>query len=249
MLPVSFNQKAKNDDLAVYFRRFTKPKQMDWQLNGWTMLQLLIHPSTVYRQTSYHRQTKGGWARDEPAFVILSCGAIATVSFIYSVIFSESLASTLSFTLSSVFIYYLASAFVLATITWNVVNKLLHSRSAPHLNTSGGYDTAVVDWPFCFDVHCNAMVPFVALVGVVQLLLCPILLLNSRLSAALSCLLYAAGCTQYCYVTFLGFAQRNIDKPETFLFPLAVVAVVTPIAMIGGFNPTKHLLEFLFGYT
>jgi len=83
----------------------------------------------------------------------------------------------------------------------------------------------------------------------VQLMLCPILLLNSRLSAALSCLLYTAGVTQYCYVTFLGFAQRNVDKPETFLYPLATVAVIGPIALLEGFNPTKHMLQYFFGYT
>ena len=180
--------------------------------------------------------------------------------------------------------YYLAGGFALATITWSVANKLLHTRSpAHHMN---GEHTAVVDWPFCFDIHCNAMVPLVALLGGmlrrlifklkymsllksqqsilsfltscflfhfvyvgVQLMLCPILLLNSRLSAALSYLVYATGISQYCYVTFLGFAQRNVDKPETFLYPLAAVAVTAPIVLLGGLNPTKHMLQFFFGYT
>jgi hypothetical protein len=168
MLPVTFNQKRTNDDLALYFRRLSKPKQMDFQLAALTLLQLLISPKTVYRQTSYHRQTKGGWARDDPAFVVLSSIAIGTLSFIYSLIFSESLSNTLYFAVSAVCIYYLACGFVLATITWNVANKLLHTRSAPHLNTGAGASGehhAAVDWPFCFDVYCNAMVPLVAALG------------------------------------------------------------------------------------
>jgi len=168
------------------------------------MLQLLISPKTVYKQTSYHRQTKGGWARDDPAFVVLSCGGVAALAFIYSLMyvqfliillsaifllpqrreekqnffkfneaffysvcrFSESISTIFYFTISSVFIYYLGGGFVLATITWNVANKLLHNRSpAPHINTGTYEHTAVVDWPFCFDVYCNAMVPLVALLG------------------------------------------------------------------------------------
>lgn len=31
MLPVTLIQKRNNDELALYFRRLTKPKQMDWQ--------------------------------------------------------------------------------------------------------------------------------------------------------------------------------------------------------------------------
>ncbi|KAL4513957.1 hypothetical protein Ndes2526B_g07500 [Nannochloris sp. 'desiccata'] len=214
MLPVTLIQKRNNDELALYFRRLTKPKQMDWQYTLWTMLQLLISPKTVYRQTTYHRQTKGGWARDDPAFVVLSCGGVAILSSIYSLIFNESISTSFYFTTSCVFIYYLACGFVLATITWNVANKLLHSRSPGYHPNSEHTDT--VDWPFCFDVHCNAMVPLVALLGGVQLMLCPILLSKSRLSAALSCLLYAAGLTQYCYVTFSRVCAEECRHTRNF---------------------------------
>jgi UNC-50 family len=171
MLPVTFNNypKRHNDELALYLRRLTKPKQMEWEFALWTMLQLLISPKTVYRQTSYHRQTKGGWCRDDPAFVVLSAGGMAVLSLIFNLIFNESLSNILYVAISTVFVYYLACGFVLATITWNIANKLLHSRlpsAPPHINTAAGCDStnAVVDWPFCFDVHCS-MVPLVALLG------------------------------------------------------------------------------------
>ena len=86
MLPLSSSSRRSTagDTLSLYFRRVLKPKHMDWQYNAWTMLQLLLSPKTVYRQTSFHNQTKGSWARnDDPAFLILSIVAVATMTFIY----------------------------------------------------------------------------------------------------------------------------------------------------------------------
>lgn len=37
-----------------------------------------------YRHTSYHKQTKNLWARDDPAFVVLCCALVATTSAVYS---------------------------------------------------------------------------------------------------------------------------------------------------------------------
>ena len=36
-----------------------------------------------YRQTSYHKQTKNVWARDDPAFVVVSAALVAAVSLVY----------------------------------------------------------------------------------------------------------------------------------------------------------------------
>ena len=36
-----------------------------------------------YRHTSYHKQTKHQWARDDPAFVIICCGLVACAAFAY----------------------------------------------------------------------------------------------------------------------------------------------------------------------
>ena len=36
-----------------------------------------------YRHTSYHKQTKNQWARDDPAFVLICCGLVATAATAY----------------------------------------------------------------------------------------------------------------------------------------------------------------------
>ena len=38
-----------------------------------------------YRHTSYHKQTKNQWARDDPAFVIATCGLLTVASAAYCI--------------------------------------------------------------------------------------------------------------------------------------------------------------------
>jgi hypothetical protein len=47
------------------------------------MLQLCISPKTAYRHTSYHKQTKNHWARDDPAFVVICCVGVALAALAY----------------------------------------------------------------------------------------------------------------------------------------------------------------------
>ena len=47
------------------------------------MVQLCLSPKTAYRHTSYNKQTKNHWARDDPAFVVICCGLVAAAAFVY----------------------------------------------------------------------------------------------------------------------------------------------------------------------
>lgn len=49
----------------------------------WTMLQLCISPKTAYKHASYHKQTKNHWARDDPAFVVLTAALVAVTATAY----------------------------------------------------------------------------------------------------------------------------------------------------------------------
>lgn len=49
------------------------------------MLQLCVSPKTAYRHTSYHKQTKNQWARDDPAFVVVLCMLVAAAASAYCI--------------------------------------------------------------------------------------------------------------------------------------------------------------------
>lgn len=59
---------------------------------------------------------------------------------------------------------------------------------------------------YAFDVHCNAFLPLILLLGAGQLALSPLLLRSGLAPRLLSCLLYAAAMSHYLYLTFLGYS-------------------------------------------
>jgi len=80
--------------------------------------------------------------------------------------------------------------------------------------------------------------------------LSPVLLLDSRIAAALSCVLYTASLAHYSYIVFLGYSALHfLDRPELFfLCPCLVLLVLLPVGLLVGFNPTRLLLRVYFGY-
>ena len=48
----------------------SRVSQMDLESASWQMVTLCIDPKRVYKQTTYHKQTKNQWARDDPAFTV-----------------------------------------------------------------------------------------------------------------------------------------------------------------------------------
>lgn len=101
---------------------------------------------------------------------------------------------------------------------------------------------------YAFDVHCNAYLPLFLLLYVVQLVLCPLLLMHSFVTAALSNVLYTLSLSYYHYLIFLGFSSLPfLEHTEVFLAPAGVILVLWPFVTLAGFNPTRFVIGLYFG--
>ncbi|KAL6772117.1 hypothetical protein ACKKBG_A28980 [Auxenochlorella protothecoides x Auxenochlorella symbiontica] len=228
----------------IYLRRFFKPSQMDFQYTGWTMLQLLISPKTAYRHTSYHRQTKDHWARDDPAFVVLLAGIIALITAAYCIAFGPGLGGSLLIILAAVIRDFLIVGALVSLGGWLLATRFLYSPS--------GQEHAIeqrMELMYAFDVHCNSLLPWLLIVNVLQLVLSPLLVSQSYLAAAVSCTLYVAGASSYLYITFLGYSVLpGLNHTVLLLLPVGAMAVALPLAILGRFNPTRTALWLYYGY-
>eukprot|EP00887_Chlorella_sp_A99_P007806 scaffold20.g7806.t1 len=227
----------------LYFRRLLRPRQMDFQYTFWTMLQLCIAPKTAYRHTSYHKQTKNHWARDDPAFVVILCGLVAAAALVYGLLFSHSLGRALVACVSSVLVDFLGVGCAVATACWLIANRfLLRKQLHSHAVEQS------VEWMYAFDVHCNSFFPLYLVLCAGQLLLCPLLLHAGLTARALSCALYALGLSQYLYLTFLGYsALPFLERAEVFLYPIGLIIAAVPLAILMGLNPTQLVLHLYWG--
>ncbi|KAJ9522064.1 hypothetical protein QJQ45_005109 [Haematococcus lacustris] len=195
-----------------------------------------------YRHTSYHKQTKHQWARDDPAFVVVMSVLVAAAATAYCVTYGDTVWHSLLTILSAVLVDFIALGCAVATACWMLANTFLLKRPGQHQTDQQ------VEWLYAFDVHCNSYLPLFLVLYVLQFFLSPILLARSLLGNLLACLLYALALSYYHYMSFLGYsALPFLERTEVFLWPIALILVAMPFALVSGFNPCRFTLGIYFG--
>eukprot|EP00892_Ulva_mutabilis_P006788 jgi/Ulvmu1/4481/UM002_0206.1 len=233
---------VKRSALPTFLRRLFKPDQMDYELTCWMMVQLVISPKTAYRHTSYHKQTKNQWARDDPAFLVVCMYLLVVVSTAYCIAFSDDVWKSILTILTVICIDFLGIGVLFSTLCWFISNRFL-KRKAVHHHTS----EQSVEWLYAFDVHCNSFIPMFLMLYVAQYFLTPILLWKSVFSSIISCLLYVAGVSYYHYMNFLGYsALPFLEHTEAFLWPVPLCVLLLPFLLLLGFNPSRVVLGLFF---
>lgn len=239
---------AKSAQTGHYLRRAFRWRQMDVEYSLWQAAAMCVNPKAVYRHTTYRKQTKNHWARDDPTFVVLSCVAVGLAAIGWCTAYGDGGTSGSARVVARCVIGdYLGLGAVLATISWHLANTHLRTK------LPGGHAHAVeqrVEWLYAFDVHCNAFVPTYVLLYVVQLTLSPLLRAEGRLASALSCALYAVALVYHNYCAFIGYnALPFLENTEFFLYPAAAALIAAPIAALIAFNPTRFVLSIYFGHS
>jgi len=215
---------------------------MDFEYTFWLMQQLCISPKTAYRHTSYHKQTKNQWARDDPAFVVVCALLVVMAAAAYCVTYGDNVWRAILGILSAVLVDFLLLGLIIATAGWFISNRFLRMSARHHQVEQH------VEWLYAFDVHCNSFFPLFLLLYVLQFLLSPLLLWKSFVAAALSCVLYTVALGYYHYLNFLGYsALPFLERTEVFLWPIGLILLALPFAVLTGFNPTRFTLRIYFG--
>ncbi|KAJ1485848.1 UNC-50 [Baffinella frigidus] len=132
MIPAAGQFRARQTFLPEYIRRAIKLPQMDLEYTFWQMVNLCLDPKRVYKNTSYHKQTKNQWARDDPAFTVLCALFLLVAAIAYTVAFRVTNPWTfLRVVLGAVFFDFVFLGALLATLTWSKANRYLRVLSVP----------------------------------------------------------------------------------------------------------------------
>jgi len=250
MLPgPGLEDKGAPTSLPEFARRMVRWRHMDFEYTLWQMLQLCHNPTRVYRTTLYHSRTKHCWARDDPAFVVMLIYLLLIATVAWSLAFAErSPLAMLQLFAYVVTVDFLAIGAALASVGWWVANTYLHESptSADEWSASARHES--VEWRYAFDVHCNAFLPLLLLLHVLQYLLLPLLLRPGMLAALLSNSLYAMAFSVYHYLTFLGYSELPfLRRCECFVYPIGVVILAYAFSLLLGFNCTSVVANIYFG--
>lgn len=242
MLPLPGLYRARSAVLPEYLRRAFKYPQMDLEYTFWQMVYLCLDPKRVYKNTSYHKQTKNQWARDDPAFTVLCFTFLLVAAMAYTIAFQVTNPWTfVRVVLGAVLFDFVFLGVLLATITWSISNKYLRVHSLHSVEQN-------VEWLYSFDIHCNAFFPLFLILYVLQYFLLPFLLTEGFLPTLVSNSLYCVAFCYYHYITFLGYSALPFLRDAVyFLYPCALVIVAYIVSLLLGMNCTTFALGFYFG--
>ncbi|KAJ4791815.1 Unc-50 [Rhynchospora pubera] len=226
---------------APYLRRIIKWQQMDIEYTFWQMLHLCTSPKVVYQHTKYHKQTKNQWARDDPAFVVILCLFLLFATSAYCAAYGASFAHATLTVFSVVFVHFILAGAILATICWFLTNSYLREEPNSHVVEQR------VEWLYAFDVHCNSFFPAFIMLYVIQYFLSPLLVAHGFIPVLLSNLLFMVAITYYNYLNFLGYdVLPFLDRTTFFLYPIGLAIILSPLLILIGYNPTRHIMSLYF---
>ncbi|KAF9350956.1 Protein unc-50 [Mortierella sp. AD094] len=227
--------------VPLFLRRLFRFPHMDFQFALWQMVYLCITPRIVYRNIHYHKQTKNQWARDDPAFMVILSGLLGFSAIAWGLVYGHGMMGILRMVLYMVFVDFVVIGVVVATVCWTIANRFLARASVYSTDQS-------VEWQYAFDIHCNAFMPVIMLLYIIQMVFMKILVKEFWICTVLGNTLYMTAIVYYCYITFLGYnALPFVRHPEMFLYPITIFLILYVITLILGINVSSKVLALYFG--
>ncbi|CAD7950109.1 unnamed protein product [Amoebophrya sp. A120] len=250
MLPLHLEDREPPDfggsrNLTEYLKMALRYAQLDIEYTFAQMWYILANPRKVYQLTSYRKQTKNHWSRDDPAFVVLTVLFLFVASVAYALAFRANLFRVLFYTIG---VHYVLLGLAIASAYTYVCNNHLRERGYSHHGSMGGhYVRQELEWQYAWDVHCNGFIHVLLMVYVLQFLLLPILyddqgigslLDEAQELAATGTASAVAGGAAAAGVSNSPDAAAAASSPD-----LAAAGIGAPAAASGGTGATLRVLS------
>mmetsp|Transcript_1950 Transcript_1950/g.3880 ORF Transcript_1950/g.3880 Transcript_1950/m.3880 type:complete len:244 (-) Transcript_1950:16-747(-) len=243
MLPVQMEAQrpsfAASASLSQYLKRMVHYAQMDIDNTFTQMMYLCVAPRKVYQLTSYRKQTKQQWARDDPAFIVVLVFFLTVAAVSYYIALASYGASLLRLLFLYIGVHFVLGGVIVATISWFLANAYLRVQA-------GHGSEQRMEWMYAFDIHCNAFFPLFLLMYVVHYLLLPYIIQTSFLAVLVGNALYAVALAYYSYVSSLGYGQLPfLERTEVFLYPSCVLVPLILLLTLARVSLTQLSLSFM----
>eukprot|EP00929_Paragymnodinium_shiwhaense_P002795 TRINITY_DN103085_c0_g1_i1.p1 TRINITY_DN103085_c0_g1~~TRINITY_DN103085_c0_g1_i1.p1 ORF type:complete len:246 (+),score=36.95 TRINITY_DN103085_c0_g1_i1:153-890(+) len=230
---------AASSSVSEYLRRMLHYAQMDIDYTIAQMIYLCVRPRQVYQLTSYRKQTKNQWARDDPAFVVVLVWFLTVSAIAYGLALRLGGSGIIRVLIHFVGVQFAFCGAAIATFSWALCNKYLRVKSFHGVDQQ-------LEWMYAFDIHCNSFFPLFIILYVVHYMMLPFLVQSSFLAMLVGNALYAAGMGYYFYITSLGYSTLPfLERTEMFLYPAVGVAGIVALLTVFNVNITVNSLSFL----
>lgn len=238
-----------------YFRRMMVFGSLDFETAFWEMMNLIQNPKRVYKALYYQKQTKNKWARDDPSFVLILGFLLSISAVFWGLMYTTGIFGVLKLILYMVIVDFLLFGLVIATIGWVLANKFFvqpDARSMYDPNNSNFLSKyfvfdSILEWSYCFDIHCNAYLMIWLCLYFVQFFCLPLLRMNNFLSTLVGNTLYFFALSYYFLITFYGYnALPFLQRTEYLLSPIIGFVAAWLVLSLSGFNVANYMCSAYF---
>ena len=234
MFPSSLTHSAKlsGGRMPEFFRRAAHAEHMEFDSALNQMWLLLTQPSAIFKLAKVRKMTKNHYYRDDPAFIVLQVFFLAVTTIAFGLALHAPFARILYNVIYQCGVNYIVVGALFSSAMWAGTNRFLLSQEV-QLNEV----RREVEWQYCWDVHCNAYVPFFAWTHVAHLFLLPIVIRSNFGAQLIANVLYAVGITAYFFATFRGYVELPmLERQQLLLYPVVGAVSLLILATI-----TTHL--------
>ncbi|CAI4045170.1 hypothetical protein SKDZ_11G2360 [Saccharomyces kudriavzevii ZP591] len=222
----------------VIKRLFKTPRNLDVETASWEMFHLIFHPRKAYRSIYYQRQTKNQWARDDPSFFIFQIALISISSVTWSIYNSGFKNDGVSMGFFGIMGHFFKSLIMMVVLDFFIFGFIMATIFYVLLNRSyfkfKSSRNTVVEWAYCFDVHCNSFLIILLCLYFIQFLLLPVINLQNWISLLIGNSLYCFAIGHYFILTFYGYNQLPFLKNLNFiLLPTLGLSIIYLISLFG----------------
>ncbi|KAK8792051.1 hypothetical protein WA158_005428 [Blastocystis sp. Blastoise] len=240
MLPLDIHQESRSQRFStvMYFKRLLNIHQMDLEYTYSQLVQLVMNPTQVYKMTSWRKQTKNQWSRDDPSFTMIVVIFTLIISSAYSICFHGFVLSSFLKTIIQSLLCIIFFGALVATATWYIMNSFFR-RQLPHSPIQS------VEWMYSYDIHFNACFPFLLVFGVIQYFLLPIITKPTFFATLIANFIILASFGIYWFITFMGYLYLPfIYNPEVLFLPFLVLAVIIILCTVFKTNLTLFWIHY-----
>ena len=227
-----------------FFRSMFALNGMDRESAVWQLTNMYTNPAAVRRMITAHKHAKGRWSRDDPAFLLLEMGLIASTALVWYIlpITPFSLATLVRGLFTLVGFDFLFLGVIFATCLWFSLNRWGKTAVTAH------HSTEDVEWRYCFDVYCNSFIAIIVDIDLGFVLVMILSHLSNRwfFRVLLPNAVIFAGCLHFVFLAVpftLVIPYVNKVGIMPFVVPLLVALLISLIFSIEG---GTHWLHFHF---
>ncbi|CDW76108.1 UNKNOWN [Stylonychia lemnae] len=201
------NYKLTKKYIKHYIFKMVRPKQMDFDLALFLMINSLKSPAKLYQYTKRLKQIRNQWHRDDPCLVSSIIVILFIIGITYGIVLQKDFVTGyLQIAMKMILLHFALSGVIISFGCKFIAERYMRKEDKQSVHAA----INSIEPMYAFDIHCNSFFPFFVFAYLFQLLLLPLTNREGIIPLICSNTLHFIAAAYYWFLTFRGYAVQAI---------------------------------------